>query len=155
MSTDLSTSTKTHTPTSTRQPDLDRRRRTRALAVAAAVVSALAVWVVTELLFGIDLHEPPRDGQAQRDIGAINTMLAAVVASLGGWGLLAFLERWTRRARIIWTAAAGAVFVVSLLPLVAPGLAAAQRSVLVLMHVVVAGVVIGMLRRTARSSVAA
>ena len=155
MSTDLSTSTKTHMPTSTRQPGLGRRRRTRALAVAAAVVSALAVWAVAELLLGIDLHEPPRSGLAPRDIGAINTVLAAAVASLGGWGLLALLERWTRRARTIWTAAAGAVFAVSLLPLAAPGLPAAQRSVLVVMHVVVAGVVIGMLRRTARSSVAA
>jgi hypothetical protein len=75
-------------------------------------------------------------------------LLTAAVASLAGWGLLAVLERTTRRARSVWTSVAVAVFVLMLPSL--PGCTAAEGFVLVLLHTAVAVPLVVGLRRTSR-----
>jgi hypothetical protein len=70
--------------------------RARALAVIAAALAALAVWLVTDPLLGVDLAAPTRPGSQQ--LQSITPALVAgtsLVAALAGWELLALLERFT------------------------------------------------------------
>jgi Family of unknown function (DUF6069) len=80
-------------------------------------------------------------------------VIAAVLAALAGWGLLALLERFTARPRTIWTAIA---VLVGLLSLVGPLSTIASTTVanglsLALMHLAVAAVLIPGLAATAPS----
>jgi tryptophan-rich sensory protein len=74
------------------------------------------------------------------------TLFPAVIAVL----LYAALVRWTRHPAHIFTIVSAIVFVVTLLPdftyiPTVPGASDAQTAVLVLMHVVAAGVIVGLL----------
>lgn len=120
------------------------RRTARLTGVIAAVVAALAGWAVAELGVGIDLRQPGGD------IGAAAVVVASASASLAGWALLAVLERFTARPGRWWVAIAVGFAVASLLaPLTTPGIDAAGRVVLALLHAVVAAVLIPLLYRTA------
>ena len=66
--------------------------------------------------------------------------------------MLAALERWTTRARIVWTAIAVSTTVISLGgPLSGSGVAAADRSALAAAHLFVAALYIPLMRRTIAS----
>jgi predicted permease len=119
--------------------------RTRALGVAGAIVAAVAVWVIAVPLLGV--HLLIRFGNSSpQTVGVGYVVGATLIASLAGWGLLAFLERRTPKARSIWTAAALVVLVASMsLPFIA-GTSTASKVVLALMHVSVAAVLISALR---------
>jgi hypothetical protein len=76
-------------------------------------------------------------------------VVAALVGSLAGWGLLALLRRFTAKAGAIWTVTA---IIAALLSLGGPlsAIASAGTKVsLVAMHLAVATVLIVALRRTA------
>jgi Family of unknown function (DUF6069) len=126
-------------------------RRARALAVVAAALAALAVWLVTDPLLGIDLVGTTRPGS--EELMSITPALIAgtsLVVALAGWALLALLERFTARARTIWTTIA---VVLTLLSLAGPlsvlaSTSAANALALALMHLAVAAVVIPMLAGT-------
>lgn len=123
------------------------RRRTRALVALAAILSAVIVWVIAIPVLGIDVRVPDNPGSATRvDLEFLLVAMTATVAVLAGWGLLAVLERFTRRARTIWTAVAVLVFVLTLPYL--PGFTIVERAVLALMHLALAAVLILGLRRT-------
>lgn len=116
---------------------LGRRPTILALAVSAPVL----VWLVADPLLGHPLRIA--DGEQTLDIGAVPVMLVALLATLSGWGLLAALERFAaRRARAVWTGAAGAVLAVSFLPLTGDGMDGGTRASLALMHLAVAAVLI-------------
>ena len=124
--------------------------RARALAVIAAALATLGVWLVTDPLLGIDLTGPTAPGSEQlQPITPAMVAGGSLVAALAGWALLALLERFTARARTIWTAIA---LLVALLSLAGPLsiLASTEASVLALalMHVVVAAVLIPILAGT-------
>lgn len=122
--------------------------------VAAAVAVPLGIWALARPM-GVDVESPRMGEQAPTAIGAGQIVLAALAASLAGWGLLALLEwRWPTRASVAWGVVAGGVFVGSLAPvLTGEGLATATRVVLVLLHAAVAGVVaVGLLRTTPRGT---
>jgi hypothetical protein len=126
-------------------------RRARALAVIAATLAALAVWLVTDPLLGVDLIVPTRPGS--EELMSITPVLVAgtsLVVALAGWALLALLERFTARARTIWTAVAVLFALFSLAgPLSTLGKSTAATVVtLALMHVAVAAVAIPMLAGT-------
>ena len=131
-----------------------RPRRARALAVVAAALAALAVWLVTDPLLGIDLAGPTRPGS--QELMSITPALVAgtsLVVALAGWGLLALLERFTARARTSWTAIA---LLVALLSLAGPlsalaSTTAANAVALALMHLAVAAVLIPGLAGTSPS----
>lgn len=128
-----------------------RPRRARALAVVAAALAALAVWLVTDPLLGIDLAGPTRPGS--QELMSITPALVAgtsLVVALAGWALLALLERFTARARTIWTAIAVLFALLSLAgPLSAlASTSAANALALALMHLAVAAVLIPMLAGT-------
>ncbi|MGW4020338.1 DUF6069 family protein [Streptomyces sp. NPDC005009] len=116
--------------------------RTRRPGVTAlAVLAPVLVWLVADPLLGHRLRIA--DGEQTLDIGAVPVAFVALLASLCGWGLLAVLERsGARRARTIWTGAAGAVLVVSFLPLTGDGMDGGTRASLALMHLAVAAVLI-------------
>jgi hypothetical protein len=126
-------------------------RRARALAVVAAALAALAVWLVTDPLLGIDLVGTTRPGS--EELMSITPALIAgtsLAVALAGWALLALLERFTARARTIWTAIA---VVFTLLSLAGPlsvlaSTSAANALALALMHLAVAAVVIPTLAST-------
>jgi hypothetical protein len=106
----------------------------------------VAVWAIAVPVLGI--HLIIRFGSAAPESVEVGLVAgASALASLAAWGLLALLERRTRRARSIWTAIAVVVLLVSLsLPLSA-GTTNSVRATLALMHVVVAAILIPTLRR--------
>ena len=128
-----------------------RPRHARALAVVAAALAALAVWLVTDPLLGIDLTGPTVPGsQELQPITPAMVAGGSLAAALAGWALLALLERFTARARTIWSATA---VLVALLSLAGPLSALASTSAanvlsLALMHLAVAAVLIPMLAGT-------
>lgn len=124
--------------------------RARALAVIAAALAALAVWLVTDPLLGIDLTGPTAPGS--EELQSITPAMVAggsLIAALAGWALLALLERFTARARTIWTVIALLVALLSLAgPLSILASTEANALALALMHVAVAAVLIPILAGT-------
>jgi hypothetical protein len=116
-------------------------------AVLGATAAAVAIWAVA-VAAGAELTVSFGPGQPIQKITVINVIVAALVGSLAGWGLLALLRRFTDKARAVWTAIA---IVVALLSLGGPLSAVASPSTkvsLVAMHLAVAAVLIVVLRRT-------
>lgn len=124
--------------------------RDRGIAVLAAVSAAALVWVLAHPVFGQDLVVT-QPGKEPAGVGIAMVLFFAGAASLAGWGLLAALERFSSRARDIWTAIAAVVFVLSFLPLVSSAEAAGgTKASLALMHAAVAAVLIPGFWRTIR-----
>jgi high-affinity Fe2+/Pb2+ permease len=61
--------------------------------VAAGVATALVAWAVIRLL-GVDLTLKADAGMSQ--VGAVDVLLASLVAGLAAWGVYALLARWRR-----------------------------------------------------------
>lgn len=127
----------------------------RLIAVVSAVVGALVVWAIAEFVFGVDLHSPAMGSQPPQPISAGWVALLSVVVSFLGWGVLVLLEKFTSRARTVWTVLAVVVFLVSLSgPWSGPGITIANRLLLMLIHVVVAALLIPQLSRTSANKAA-
>jgi hypothetical protein len=121
--------------------------RSPMIAVLGATAAAVAIWIVATLA-GAELTVSFSAGQPIQKVTVINVVVAALVGSLAGWGLLALLRRFTTNARAIWTVIA---IVVALLSLGGPLSAIASigtKVSLVAMHLAVATVTIVGLRRT-------
>ena len=115
----------------------------RSLVVVAAVVAA-ALWLAAKAV-GIDLAVHAGDGS--RPVGLVSVIVTVVVVALAGAGLLRVLERRTTNGLRTWTAIAVAVWALSFLgPLSAMTVGAGL--VLATMHLAVAALVVGGLRRT-------
>jgi hypothetical protein len=128
-------------------------RRHRATAALAAVLAPAAIWLVAAPLLGLDLRVAQASGEPA-EITLPLVIVTALAASLAGWGLLALLERLTRRARTIWTSTAVVALVVSFTPLFGSGTATASRIVLALLHLSVAAILIPALVRSAAAAAA-
>ena len=125
-----------------------RRDPIRALAVLGAALAAAVVWAVTVPLLDVDLRVDV--GGAQQAVGLGQGLGTALTAGLPGWLLLAVLERRGRRPVRVWTTTALAVTLLSLAGPLAFGVTTGARVVLVLLHLVVAGVLVPALRGSAR-----
>ena len=127
-----------------------RQLRSRGFAVIAAVLAALVVWSIAVPLLGVQLtvHKSP-GGSDLQTVGPAFVLVVSLLASLLGWGLLAVLERRTRRAGIVWTVVAGAVLLLSLAGPLTAAVTTGGKVSLVLLHLSVAAVLIPLLRRTA------
>jgi hypothetical protein len=113
------------------------------------VSAALVVWALAELALGVEVRSPAFGGQASQEIGGANVAVTALLASLAGWGLLALLERFTARARGVWTLVAALVLLASFAtPLSGEGIPTATRAALLAMHAAVAAVLVPVMRRT-------
>jgi len=120
---------------------------TRGAAVLGATAAATAIWAVATTA-RVDLTVR-FGGQPVQKVTVVNVVVAALVGSLAGWGLLGLLERFTARARAIWTVVAMLFAVLSLgAPLSAIASPGTKVS-LAAMHLVVSAVMIVVLRRTA------
>ncbi|GAA3777108.1 DUF6069 family protein [Micromonospora maritima] len=124
------------------------RRRDRLLTVLAATVATLLGWVVAVPLAGVDLTARAGGGGEQR-VTPVAVAVSTLLAGLAGWAVLALLERFTGRARTIWTVIAVLVLLVSLLGPVGAGAGRAATVTLVALHLVAAAVLVPGLRRTA------
>ncbi|MFL6136157.1 MAG: DUF6069 family protein [Nocardioidaceae bacterium] len=119
------------------------------VAATAALTSGLG-WAVARVC-GVDLVV--QTGSATQHVNVISVVVTAVVVTIAGGGLLRVLERRTKAAVRLWTTIAAAVLLVSLAgPLGAENVAAGL--VLAGLHLVVGGVVIVGLRRSALGRVA-
>jgi hypothetical protein len=127
--------------------------RVRAIAVAGAVVVTSLLWLVAQIL-GIDLWADPHHGQPAGAVSLTAVVAFTLVFTLLGWGVLAALERFTRRARTIWTILALAMLALSLVPLVYVEATTGTKAVLTLMHLAVAFILIPVLRRSGSKAVA-
>ncbi|MEU7741236.1 DUF6069 family protein [Nonomuraea sp. NPDC049158] len=113
----------------------------RILAVLGAAAAALAVWAVVHVLAGVAL------ASTSGEVTAVSVIVAALVAGLAGWGLLAVLERVTERPRAIWTWIAAVFLVLSLARPLTMGTTGAAKASLAALHVVTAAVLIVLLPR--------
>ncbi|MFC7547225.1 DUF6069 family protein [Plantactinospora sp. GCM10030261] len=137
----------TSAPTTQTRPE--RRRVRRVLAVLAATGATLAFWAFIVPFAGTDLVARP--GGTERTIGPASVVVATALAGLAGWALLALLERFTGRARAIWTGVALVVLALSLLTGPLSGVDTAAKLSLVSLHLVAGAVLIPTLRGTARN----
>lgn len=118
----------------------------RLAAVLAASAAAAALWWITGPVAGVDVAVDTGGGATP--VGPVAVVVAALLAGLAGWGLLAVLERTTRRPRAAWTATATVVLAGSLAgPLTAGASGPAGTLTLVGLHVVTGAVLIALLPR--------
>lgn len=118
--------------------------RRRALAVVAAVASCALIWLVGRLS-GVDFTVK-NPGQPEMVLGLAPVVFVAFLASLLGWGVLALLERLTRRrAAVVWTVLAVVVALVSLAPVAATDATAGAKVALGAMHLAVAAALVALL----------
>lgn len=121
----------------------------RASAVGLGVLGALVVLGIAELL-GFHVRQPAFTlGAKAPAMTAGLVIVASAVGGLVAWLALAFVERFLRRPRRAWLAIATLGLVVSFGgPLSGSGVSAANRVVLLSMHLVVGVIVIASLSRT-------
>lgn len=117
----------------------------RPLTVGGAAVAALVVWAVAVPLAGVALTV--RMGGGPQEVGPVSVVVASLVIGLAGWALLAVLERVASRPGRVWTVVALAVLVLSLLGPLGGAVGGGAMSVLIVMHLVVGGVLVGGLAR--------
>ena len=115
--------------------------------VLGATAAAVTIWVVATLA-GAELTVSFGPGQPIQKVTVINVVVAALVGSLAGWGLLALLRRFTANARAIWTVIAIVFALFSLGGPLAAIASTGTKVALVAMHLAVATVLIVGLRRT-------
>lgn len=141
-------STLTHPPLTTTRP---ARRLQRLAAAPAAMAAVLVLWTVATQAAGVDLRSPAFSTTAHpAAVGAGPVAVAAALAALAAWALLAILEGTIRRPRRAWTTIVVVAFVVSLgAPLSGHGITGADRAVLACLHFAVSATVILLLGRTA------
>jgi hypothetical protein len=141
-------SSNTPTPTLGRSQRPARPTRTRLLALVGAAAAALAVWALADPLAGVDLTVRT-GGDGTQQIGSGEVVLVSLLAGLAGWALLDLLERFTARAREIWTLTALVVLVLSLFGPLGAAVTASAAVVLAGMHLAVGAVLIPLLARSA------
>jgi hypothetical protein len=117
--------------------------------VAAAVIANLLVYLLGSAVVGYD---PQFVVLANASGSILFTVVPAIVAVL----LYAALMRFTSNPARIFTNIAVVVLIVSLIPdltyiPLVPGASSAQTAILMLMHVVAAGVIVSMLTKLTRS----
>ncbi|MFI0487679.1 DUF6069 family protein [Actinomadura sp. 9N215] len=124
-------------------------RRVRAAAVAAAVAISTVLYLVASAA-GVDfLLTDPGKTEAYH-LKTFDVVLISAVSGLLGWGTMAVLERFTRHARTVWSVLAGAVLVLSFVPIGLEQASAATRAVLTIIHIAVAVALLPLLRRPGR-----
>jgi hypothetical protein len=122
----------------------------RLAVVVGAVLAAVVAYLIITLAVDQDLQSPATNDQAPPDISLGPVIFVSALASLLGWGLLALLEKFTAKARMIWTIIALVVLLLSLGgPLSGTDISTGNRIGLVVLHLVVGAVLISLLPGTA------
>lgn len=123
-----------------------QRRRVRAAAVGAAVLATSLLGLIARML-GVGLRVDQHNGQGPQAIGLPLIAGFTLVISLLGWGALALLEHYTRRATTIWSVLAISVLLLSFAPILLAGATTSTKTTLSLIHLTVAAILIPTLRR--------
>jgi hypothetical protein len=125
------------------------RVRNRSIALGAAVVATVVLWLIANVA-GAELKVD--QGSGRQDLTVVSVILTSAIVALLGWGLLALLERFSARAKTIWTGMAVAVLVLSLVPPSLVDASTGTKVTLVSMHLAVGVIVILGFRKDARSA---
>ena len=131
---------------------LNARQRARLVAVGSAVLVGLVVWAIDTLFLGGEVRTPALGGIPEpMPIGAADVIFVTGFLSLAAWASLAVLERLIARGRNVWAILAGVTLILSLAtPLAGTGISAANRVVLLLIHISVGLVLIPLLYRSSQ-----
>jgi hypothetical protein len=119
--------------------------RRRLEVVGFAVGVALGWWAVLSQVAGIDLRVTKG---SVTHVNGVSVLVATLVTSLAGWGLLAVLERRTPNARNAWALVATIFCLTSLGSPLLNGIGVDAKLGLASLHLVVGAVVILGFRRT-------
>ncbi len=142
----MTTTTTGRTPAVASAECARQRRRTRALAVVAATGATFTVWTIAHQVAGAVLIVDTGSGRTTVTPAAV--AVATVLAGLAAWGVLALLERRTRRAATVWSATASAALLTSLLGPIGSAVDASAAVALVAMHLAAGAVVIPIMARS-------
>ncbi|MFI6257012.1 DUF6069 family protein [Micromonospora zamorensis] len=112
----------------------------RAAVAAGAILVATAEFAILHSAADVDLAAGTPDATRQITLAAV--VVAAAVAALLGWAILAVLEHLTNRARVWWTSVAVAVLLLSLLVGPPSGVGGGAKAALALLHLSVGVVLI-------------
>ncbi len=129
------------------KPPWTLARHGRWVTVLGAMAAGIAVWTVIDPLMGVDLEV--KTGGSTQAVSQLAVALTCLLVGLAGWATLSALERFAHRPRNAWIAVAGVVLALSLLGPLGAVSAAAKVGLLVL-HLVVGGILLVGLARTAR-----
>jgi hypothetical protein len=116
------------------------------MAVAVALLATGTLYATGRAL-GTDFKlTDPGKAEAHRLV-LPEIVIFTLAFSLLGWGALALLERYTRRAMTVWTALAGAVLLLSFVPIALEQATADTKVLLAVIHAAVAVVLVPVFRR--------
>jgi hypothetical protein len=136
---------------SKRPATLSRRRGDRVVAVIATVIAPVLVWLVATVGFGQRLYQPGFGGSAPQELSIWLVAAVAGIAALAGAGVLALIDRISRRPAQVWLLVSTAVLILSLGgPLSGEGIDTANKLALGSMHLAAGTVLIPLLYRSAR-----
>lgn len=124
------------------------RRHRRMLTMAIAVIVPVIVWALASAAGAEFVVANPLGGTLEIDWGLL--VVSTLPIALAAWGVLALLERITRRARTIWTIIAVATLALSVLPIAFVDTSDSTRVALGIIHVATGLFLIRMLRHGAR-----
>jgi Family of unknown function (DUF6069) len=131
--------------TTTERPATTGTRRARVVAVAAAVVATSLIYLVAKAA-GTDFALTDPGKTRPHPLSLPEIAVFALVFSLLGWGSLALLERFTRHAKALWIALAGAVLLLSFVPIGIEHATTDTKIMLGVIHLTVAAALATMLR---------
>jgi signal transduction histidine kinase len=120
-------------------------RRVRGLAVGRAVLATSVLYLAAHAL-GTDFALTDPGANEAHALILPEIVVFTLVFSLLGWGSLALLERFTRRAKAIWATLSTAVLLLSFVPIAIERATADTKVMLVLIHLAVAAALVPMLR---------
>ncbi len=118
----------------------------RAMGLGAAVLGASLLWLAAHAL-GVSFRVDPHHGHPPQVLSLPLIIGFTLFFCLAGWGLLALLERYTRRAKTIWTMLAVTMLLLSFGPIISVSAAAGTKAALSLIHCSIAAVLIPAMRR--------
>lgn len=106
--------------------------RSRLLGTVAATALCSLIWLIADAA-GAALSVP-QPGGSTTEVGLPSVIVAATLAVLAGWALLAALERRFANGMRTWTVVATAVAVLSLVPVLTSGATPGTTIALTLIH---------------------
>ena len=127
------------------------RRGDRVAVVFAAVIAPVIVWLIATVGFGRHLYQPGFGGSAPQELSIWLVAGVAGIAALAAVGVLALIERTSRRPEQVWLVVSAAALILSLSgPLSGEGIGTDNKLTLASMHLAAGAVLIPLLYRSAR-----
>ena len=119
-----------------------------AVTLAGGAVAALAIWVVSVPVAGLDLTVG--SGSEARTVGPVSVVVVPLLVGGLAWALLALLGRRLRNGRRVWRVTAWTALALSLVGPVTMGATGSVVASLVAMHIAVGATLIFGLAPTSR-----